>query len=384
MDFWLIGILLIVLLALAVVIWKYKTQDARLTRVERALSENEIELTRRSDLLTAMNNATSDGFILLNKDGRIVSLNHAAHSLLGADNGVGRPLREMAWGYELAPLVEEVVLRKADSVEQIIAQGERAFSVRVHSIGARADAGVLIRLDEVTELQRLGRARREFVANISHELRTPVTSLQLLVETINAETLNDQAFLVGLLDKMHAQIDLLRQLTDELMELALIESGQAPIKFVETRALDLVNEAVDSLRPQAERKAIQVLINVDADLDVLADAQGIRKVLGNLIHNAIKFTNTGGHIEIRAARDGENVQFAIADTGIGIPARDLPRVFERFYKVDRARTRGVGELRSTGLGLAIAKHTVEAHGGKIWAESIEGKGSTFFFTLPAV
>lgn len=384
MDFWLIVILLIVLLALSVVIWKSKAQDARLARVARALSEKEIELTRHSDLLKALNSATSDGFILLNKDGRIVSLNQAAHSLLGADNSVGRPLREMAWGHELAPLVEEVVLRRADSVEQIIAQGERAFSVRVHSVGAHASAGVLIRLDEVTELQRLGRARREFVANISHELRTPVTSLQLLVETINAETLNDQAFLVGWLDKMRLQIDLLRQLTDELMELALIESGQAPIKLVETRALDLVNEAADSLRPQAERKGIQVRINVDADLYVLADAQGIRKVLGNLAHNAIKFTNAGGRIEIRAARDGENVRFTIADTGIGISARDLPRVFERFYKVDRARTRGVGELRSTGLGLAIAKHTIEAHGGKIWAESIEGKGSTFFFTLPAV
>ncbi|MBI5301623.1 MAG: PAS domain-containing sensor histidine kinase [Chloroflexi bacterium] len=383
MEFFLFGALLVALIAIAALAWTNRAQAARLTQVETAWHEQELHHSKKTELLVAMNSVTTNGFVLLNKDGRIISLNAAARSFLGVENGIGQPLSEIAWGYDLQPLVAEVLQRKTDSLEQVVAKGERAFAVRVQSIGTSSDPRVLLRLDEVTELQRLGRARREFVANISHELRTPVTSLQLLVETITAETMNDKSFLFDLLDKMRAQIDLLRQLTDELMDLALIESGHAPIKLMETRAVELVNEAANSLRPQAERKGIDLDVAVDADMLVLADAQGIRKVLGNLIHNAIKFTNARGRIEISATRDGDNVRFAVADTGIGISANDLPRVFERFYKVDRARTRGAGELRSTGLGLAIAKHTVEAHGGKIWAESVEGKGSIFFFTLPA-
>jgi two-component system phosphate regulon sensor histidine kinase PhoR len=262
-------------------------------------------------------------------------------------------------------------------------KGERAFDARVRAIGKGAHGGALIGLNEITELQRLGRARREFVANISHELRTPVTSLQLLAETISSDGLVDKSLSQELLGKMRAQIDLLHQLTDELMDLSLIESGQAPIKLVEVRAMDLVDEAVEPLRPQAERKGITLNVSIPADVDVLADPQGIRKVLTNLLHNAIKFTNAPGCVEVRAQRRGDNVEFAISDTGIGIPAADLPRIFERFYKVDRARARGQGELRGTGLGLAIAKHIVEAHGGRIRAESQEGKGSTFYFTLPS-
>jgi two-component system phosphate regulon sensor histidine kinase PhoR len=283
----------------------------------------------------------------------------------------------------LDPFVNQVLGGETESVEQIITKGERAFSVRVESIGLAKEDGAAIRIDEITELQRLGRVRRDFVANISHELRTPVTSLQLLVETIKKDSFSDKKLLRNLLSKMHLQIDLLRQLTDELMDLALIESGQAPIKLVEAKAADLVRETVDSLRPQAERKEIALSTTLDSNVLVLADVQGIRKVLGNLIHNAIKFNHPGGHVDIRAVCDGENVQFSVKDTGIGIPASDLSRVFERFYKVDRARARVAGEIRGTGLGLAIAKHIVEAHGGKIWVESAEGRGSTFFFTLLA-
>ena len=288
---------------------------------------------------------------------------------------------EIGWGYDLKPLVEQV-LQTSEAAEQTLRKGDRAFEVHVQSVGTAAKYGVLIRANEITELQKLGRARRDFVANISHELRTPVASLQLLLDTVT-EALDDKTFVVSLLGKMHLQIDLLRQLTDELMDLALIESGQAPIKLVETRADELVKEAAEALRPQAELKGIHLNTALDSDAVVLADPQAIRKVLGNLIHNAIKFSNSGGKIQVNVSPRGENVQFSVSDTGIGIPAVDLPRVFERFYKVDRARARGADGLRGTGLGLAIAKHIVGAHGGKIWAESVEGEGSTFFFTLPA-
>jgi len=358
-------------------------QQMRLGHAERVRREKELELAQQTALLTAVNAVATDGLIVLNKYGRVISMNQVARSFLSLAREMGEPLNGIVWGTDLHPLIEDVLNHRTDSLEQIVTRGERAFAVRVQAVNDAGDMRVLLRLDEVTELQRLGRARREFVANISHELRTPVTSLQLLVETMNDETLTDRTFLASLLDKIHLQIGLLRQLTDELMDLALIESGQAPLKLVETDAVDLVTQAADTLRPQAERKGLQLEVTVAADLRVLADMQGVRKVLGNLIHNAIKFTNAGGRIQVDVVRQNEDALFSVSDTGIGIPARDLPRVFERFYKVDRARTRGAGERRSTGLGLAIAKHTIEAHGGKIWAESVEGKGSVFYFTLPS-
>lgn len=366
----------------AFIAWRNRAHAARLQRVERARRERESELAQQTALLAALNEIATDGLIVLNQYGRVISLNEVARAFLSLARGIGEPLNEIVWGPDLQPLIDDVLNQRAELREQIVMRGERAFAVRVQAVRGDGAPRILLRLDEVTELQRLGRARREFVANISHELRTPVATLQLLVETMNDATLTDRAFLANLLDKMHLQIGLLRQLTDELMDLALIESGQAPIKLVETSAAELVSQAVESLRPHAERKGLWLAAAVSADMRVLADAQSIRKVLGNLVHNAIKFTNTGGQITIEVTRQNDDVVFAVRDTGIGIPARDLPRVFERFYKVDRARARDAGERRSTGLGLAIAKHTIEAHGGKIWAESVEGKGSTFFFTLP--
>lgn len=381
METILVALVVVAPVTLLVVISMQRVKTARLNEAERARREQEQTLNAYRRWLGAMSLATSDGLVLMNTRGQVVLMNHTARSLLEVEDGLGKPLREIAQGFDLQPLMDQVLCGETESAEQIITKGERAFSVRVESNGLGAEDGALVRFDEITELQRLGRVRRDFVANISHELRTPVTSLQLLVETITNDTLNDKKLLRNLLAKMHLQIDLLRQLTDELMDLALIESGQAPIKLVDTRAADLVGQAADSLRPQAELKEIALNVAMDSDMLVLADAQGIRKVLGNLVHNAIKFTNPGGRVEIHATREGDNAQFSVMDTGIGIPASDLPRVFERFYKVDRARARPVGELRGTGLGLAIAKHIVEAHGGKIWVQSVEGKGSTFFFTL---
>ncbi len=377
---------IVVITLLLFVIWLLKQfLDARRRELEgtrRELHELEQEQQREHERLTALTDVTSDGLILLDADARVVFMNDAAKSLFGVSDGLGFRLDELSWAFHLQPLVDQV-MRYGEAIGQTLVKGERSFSARVRPLHVDSSGGALIGLSEITELQKLGRARREFVANISHELRTPVTSLQLLSDTISEETLKDERFTLELLGKIRAQIDLLHQLTDEMMDLALIESGQAPIKLVETHAVELADEAVGPLRPQAERKGIALGLDVPADLFVLADPQGIRKVLGNLVHNAIKFTNMGGHIRIRAQARGDNVEFAVEDNGCGIAAKDLPRIFERFYKADRARARGQSELHGTGLGLAIAKHTVEAHGGKIWAESVEGKGSTFYFTLPA-
>lgn len=369
--------------------WHFSRALDRQQQAARSLGA-EIEKLRRDveqaeAMVAALTQLSSDGIVRVNGQGLVVSLNEHAASMLNVTNGIGKMLDEVAWGYDLRPLVTQVLSEGGDNLSQTIVKGDRAFTAHVVGVGKNQKHGALIGLTEVTELQRLGRARREFVANISHELRTPVTSLQLLADTINDDLLDNKSLVREMLDKARAQIDLLSQLTNELMDLALIESGQAPIRLINLSTDELIREAIMPLRPQAERKDITITVSIPPDMEVLADPQAIRKVVANLTHNAIKFTRQGGRIDVHAQwrNEGTDVEIAIKDNGIGIPPQHLPRIFERFYKVDRSRGVNRDGIRGTGLGLAISKHIVEAHGGKLWAESVEGKGSTFYFTLPS-
>lgn len=389
MEIYLFAAAIFIIAALFFLLWRAKTRaDAQaiaLAEVQTRLEEAQRARTEFDEQLLALTRATSDGILRVDEQGNVVEMNETARALLGLADGTKGSLRHLAWGYDFDSLVNQVLSGASDNTSQTVVKDERAFQVHAVALEKENQRSALVAITEITELQRLGRARREFVANISHELRTPVTSLQLLGETITDETLNDKNLLRDLLGKIRTQVDLLKQLTDELMDLALIESGQAPIRLVNYSAAELVGEAIAPLLPQVERKEIVMDTHIAPDLTVLADPNAMRKVISNLTHNAIKFTPQGGQISIRASycNNRDDVQFAISDTGSGIPEQDLPRIFERFYKVDRARTRTQGELRGTGLGLAIAKHIVEAHGGKIWAESKAGKGSIFYFTLPS-
>ncbi len=375
---------IVVITLLLAIIWVMKQfldrRTGELQDIRHEMEAQAQEHQREHLSLSALIHVTSDALILLDTEGRVTFMNDVARSLFGAHEESGIWLYTLKWGYELQALVEQAT-HFGEPIGDTIVKGDRAFAVRVHPLQKGTQLGTLIAMSETTELQRLGRVRREFVANISHELRTPVATLQLLAETLTPETLDDKKVTEELVSRMHSQIDLLRQLGDELMELALIESGQSPIKLVESPATELVDKAVEPLRPQAERKGITLTVAVPDDLRVLADPEGIRKVIRNLVHNAIKFTSTCGHIEVHAQATGDNVEFSVEDNGCGIASKDLSRIFERFYKVDRART--PGESRGTGLGLAISKHIVEGHGGKIGATSQAGKGSRFYFTLPA-
>ena len=380
----LLGIAAGVILGLIVSAWLFKRRgDIALNRLRQARRERDqahAELKRVSEQWDTISQSINEGIILLDTHGQIVVLNSAAESLLNLHNAVGHSFDKSAWNLQLQPVIAEVLARRAESLSQVVVKDERAFQVLVRTCPIAETQGALIVLTEITELQRLGRIRRDFVANISHELRTPVTALQILADTLAkelAETSPAQVWLT----KLRSQVDVLHQLTDELMDLALIESGQMPIKLVETLVAELVAQVAELFRPQIERKDLALVIETPAEQQVLADPAGARRVLSNLLHNAIKFTPAHGRITVRARQDGDVIAIQVQDTGIGIPSNALLRIFERFYKVDHARAQG--EAHSTGLGLAIAKHIVEAHGGKIWAESVEGKGSTFYFTLPS-
>jgi two-component system phosphate regulon sensor histidine kinase PhoR len=220
--------------------------------------------------------------------------------------------------------------------------------------------------------------RREFVANVSHELRTPLASIRLLVETLEAGAAQDAEVAASLFRQAVAEIDHLTGLVDELLDLARLESGHLVLQLDERDPGELLVRAADRLRPQSERAGVELRVASSAGIGLVRVDQGrIEQALLNLIHNAIKFTPAGGTITLSAEARGELVRLAVADTGVGIPAEELPRIFERFYKRDSAR-RSPG----TGLGLAIAKHIAQAHGGAIGAESTPGHGTTIWIDLP--
>jgi len=380
-----VGLSLLTIIILSVGVWLFDRRTMLIrqyliaARQERDAIREELQLMRAQRDTIGSN--VGEGILLIDADERIIFINAVAKRILDIRSEDKLTLSQINWWHDLQPLVRDVIEHRAELLGQTIVKDERAFQVNACSLPKDSHIVAIVVINEVTELQRLGRMRRDFVANISHELRTPVTSMQLLVETLAKKIPANDPIVADLLSKQQEQVSVLHQLAEEMMGLALIESGQTPIRLIETRVIDSLEQALATLQTMAERKKIQVDLQITPDLCALADPEGTRKVFNNLLHNAIKFTPAQGKITIRATQFGDNVQVQITDTGMGIPPRDLPRIFERFYQVDRART--ASQSRGTGLGLAIAKHIIEGHGGKIWAESVEGKGSTFYFTLPA-
>jgi signal transduction histidine kinase len=231
------------------------------------------------------------------------------------------------------------------------------------------------------ELRKAEAARRDFVANVSHELRTPVAALKALVETLEAGAMEDPVHGPDFLRRMHVEVDGLAHLVGDLLDLARLEAGRLELQAMPVSARELAHEAVERVRPHAERLGLQLVLDGEpaTDLQVQADPRRIGQVLSNLLANAVKFTPAGGRIQVGARAAGEGVEFWVADSGAGLDPNQLTRVFERFYKTDPSRA---GE--GTGLGLAISKHLVQAHGGRIWADSAgPGRGATFHFMLPA-
>ena len=240
-------------------------------------------------------------------------------------------------------------------------------------------------MEDVSELRRLQQIRAEFIDNLSHELRTPLTTVSLLAETLNreAEAAGDSvpARMRDRIGKIEIETSHLVQMINELLDLSRIESGGA------LGVLDLLDlgqvatESVERLRLFADRQGVTFVVDVPAAVPaVQGDEQRLGQVLVNLLHNAVKFSPDGGEVRVSVVASGPEVVVAIADHGVGIPRAAQARIFERFYKVDRARVRGA--VGGTGLGLAIARHIIEQHGGRIWVESVEGSGSTFSFSLP--
>jgi two-component system phosphate regulon sensor histidine kinase PhoR len=288
-------------------------------------------------------------------------------------------LIEAVRDYEIDRALKSCLETSKEYTAQLEFGPDKRF-LRVIAVPLMADGltGTLLLFQDLTELKSLQTMRRELVGNISHELRTPLAGIKAIVETLQDGAISDKRATEDFLARVDSELDRMMQMVTELTELSRIESGRGDLKPEMINLNSLVEEVIARFKPQSERKTVSLSAELFADLPLIrADKDRIYQAITNLVHNAIKFTSSGGCVVISTGVSENSILVKVSDTGVGISSKDLPRIFERFYKADKARS---GE--GAGLGLAIAKHVIQAHGGDIWVESEEGKGSTFFFSLP--
>jgi two-component system phosphate regulon sensor histidine kinase PhoR len=336
------------------------------------------EKTKLANILANM----ADGVIMTNVEGDIILANPVACKLFGFKeaDAVNKPLIEVVHDYEVDEVLKLCLKTRKEQTTQFESGIARRFlrAIAIPIDNQNRLKGVLLLLQDLTELRNLQTMRRELVGNISHELRTPIAGIKAMVETLRDDAIDDKKTARDFLARIEGEADRLTQIVTELTQLSRIETGRAELRMELVNLNTLIDGVLAEMSPLAERQQITLLKELATDLpSVQADKDRIRQTIINLVHNAIKFNKLAGKVTVFTGYDSNTVTVNVADTGIGISKEDLPHVFERFYKADKARTGG-----GSGLGLAIAKHTVQAHGGDIHAQSEEGKGSTFSFTLP--
>ena len=435
------ALLLIVLFLVSIFagfLWfQWRRETARRVETEIALNATRRELdaaTREAERLSEVFGAALDAFprpVLVTSSRRqILYANPVALTLLemSAERVLGQLAARVLHDYESTQMLMDAA-RLGKAQERIVQQTGSGQTWRVAVTPLRLSAPIkegplahpdvrdsvylFLTIDDLTEMGRLETVRKDFVAHVSHELRTPLAAVRLMAETLQEALGRDPEGAREFARRILAEVDHLSQMVNELLELSRIESGKIELHLEPTDIAGVVEVALDRMRPIADERGITLRAETPEGLpDALADGKRVGEALMNLIDNALKFTPAGGVVTVSAeccagsAPPGRSqprgrksaprailqpaLTIRVCDTGVGIPSEDLPRVFERFYKADRARTRAADLLQAdsgsnatgTGLGLAIAKHLVELHGGQIWAESELDNGSVFSFTLP--
>jgi two-component system phosphate regulon sensor histidine kinase PhoR len=319
----------------------------------------------------------TDGVIIVDANGLIQFANPAAQKLFEISNAPGHSVTEVVRNHQLVDAWRRCQQTNEMQSESVELPARHQF-LQLIAIPDTHASGSLLLVQDLTRVRRLETVRRDFISNVSHELRTPLASLKALTETLQSGALSDPEAGPRFLGRISTEVDALTQMAQELLDLSRIESGQVELILAPLAPKSLVTSAADRMRMQAERAGLKLSIKCEDGLpNIRADKSRLEQVLVNLIHNAVKFTKPGGDISLETESTVGGIRFAVRDSGVGIPTESLTRIFERFYRVDKSRT-GSG----TGLGLSISKHIIEAHGGKIWAESNEGRGSVFYFVIP--
>lgn len=362
-------------------LWGYTSGKTGRRRAERRRSLIDIPDLQSVGPEAAMALSTiEDGVILISEGDQVRYANEAAARIFGlaAERCTGRTFIEMVRDYECDSLLRKCAVTSILQVSEIRTHRNKQMLRVIIFPGLEKDSYV-VTVQDLTERQRLDAIRKDLISNIAHELRTPIASIKLIAETLISGTAKDAATSADFLNKIHTESAKLERLTDDLSELSRLEKGGSVFSRDETDLGRLIYQAADRLQAQAERAGVTIKVNIEQSIPrPVIDRNAIESVLMNLVHNAIKYSDLGGVITIGASGDEGKVRVCVSDTGIGIPADELPRVFERLYKVDKSRS-----SEGSGLGLSISKHIIEAHGGKIGVESEEGKGSAFYFVLPA-
>jgi two-component system, OmpR family, phosphate regulon sensor histidine kinase PhoR len=349
-------------------------------RLREALATAE----RSTNLLQSILASVDEGLVIIDQNQRLLLINDAAQSLLGLMNKDFVRLPDISSD----PLVIEAFL-------SVLTKGQRASArIEINSginkrvlrlqttplrYGDKNVDGVVGAFIEITQLERLEGIRQAFLANVSHELRTPLTSITAYTETLLDGGIEDQPNSLKFLKTIQRNAERMRNLVNDISELSLIESGAVRLTFAPIRLAAIVNEIFTGLAPRSQKYQVKLRHEIPNDCVVTADQRRLEQILINLIDNAIKFNKPNGEVVVSTESQAEQTILRIRDTGAGIPAEHLPRVFERFYRVDKARSRDLG---GTGLGLAIVKHLTRAHGGEAEVKSEVGKGCEFIIKLP--
>lgn len=326
-----------------------------------------------------------DGVMVIDRSGEIVLMNQSLKEFLQVDSMVtGKKPLEVIRNIDIQELAQRVLTShsRLESREITLLLPEERVLLAHATPVLRADAidGAVLVFHDITELRRLEKVRQDFVANVSHELRTPVSTIRGYAETLLEGALEDKAHAGEFLRIIYDDAERLSKLINDLLDLSRIESGKMKIVLEECSLEAVVDKVLTGMDKEAHKNSVTIKKDIPPRLArIRIDEAAIAQVLFNLVENAIKYNNAGGSVTISARETDRGVEVSVADTGIGIPQQDIPRIFERFYRVDKARSRDLG---GTGLGLSIVKHIVHAHRGEVTVESELGRGSTFRFTLP--
>ena len=359
------------------------------TLIDQEIPELEARINAMSEeraRLRAILSNMTEGVMVMDSQGAILMVNAALERMFHLKDlkVVGRSYLEVLRHYPLIELIRNVLETRTSHSQEVIIPSDHdcIFNVQASVVPDGHDQGIcaVLVFHDITEIKSLERVRKDFVANVSHELRTPMTSIKGYIEALLDGAKDDPKQCLEFLQILQKHADRLHTLISDLLVLSQIESGQYQWRRVKISLKEMIDKAASMVRPVAARKRQGLSFAVPEDLGpLIGDPDKLTQVLINLLDNAIKYTLEGGQITVNASQTQDELKIIVSDTGIGIPRKDLPRIFERFYRVDEARSR---ELGGTGLGLSIVKHIIEAHGGSVSVESKLGKGSRFVLTLP--
>ena len=352
----------------------FNTMSVQLAEMVNHMNEDRARLSGILDNI-------ADGVIMTDIEGNIIIANEAIRTIFRVNNKtlIGKPLIEKLHDHEIGELLNTCLETGNQQAIQFESNHYKRYinAIAVPVIRDRT-VGALLLFQDLTELRNLQTMRRELIGNMSHDFRTPLAGIKAMVETLSDGAIDDTNVAMDFLARIESEVDRLTQMVSELTELSRIETGSSELNLKMADIRFLINDAINRIKSQAERKNIQIVVESKTEIpDINVDRERILQVLINLLHNAVKFTGQNGRIAIYYGCENDEVRVDIVDNGIGIAENDLPHVFERFYMADRSRTGG-----GTGMGLAIAKHVIEAHHGKITAQSTAGKGSTFSIFFP--